>query len=191
MLRDQINHGVRASAALALRHTPQVPGRWHVARMVNKRFGPLSQAYCTAWTHMRLGHEMLVDLRSNTEFHTYYLGDDTEEIRSVQQLITPDSAVIDVGANIGFWSIPLARHLKGRNCLHAFEPVPANFRRLTDNIKRNALDGTVHLHERGLSDQNGSLQISLREDFANGAGTGNAAIVIDSEDLRFKCTEIA
>jgi FkbM family methyltransferase len=134
---------------------------------------------------------MLVDLRSNTEFHTYYLGDDTEEIRSVQQLITPDSAVIDVGANIGFWSIPLARHLKGRNCLHAFEPVPANFRRLTDNIKRNALDGTVHLHERGLSDQNGSLQISLREDFANGAGTGNAAIVIDSEDLRFKCTEIA
>lgn len=140
---------------------------------------------------MRLGHKMLVDLRSDTEFHAYYLGDfDTRAIGSALRLIRPDSTVLDVGANIGFWSIPLANHLKGQGCLHAFEPVPANFRRLTENVRRNHLEGTAHLHESGLSDQNRSLQISLREDFANGAETGNAAIVVDSEDLLFECTEI-
>ena len=170
---------------------PEFRGRWHVARVVNKHLFPLSQSFCTAWARMRLGHEMLVDLRSRTEFHTYYLGDyDTQAIRSALRLIRADSIVLDVGANIGFWAIPLASHLKGHGCLHAFEPVPANFRRLTENVSRNALEGTSHLHETGLSDQNRLLQISLREDFANGAETGNAAIVIDSDDLRFKCTDI-
>jgi len=140
---------------------------------------------------MRLGHEMLVDLRSITEFRSYYFGDfDTRAIRSALQLLQPDSVVLDVGANIGFWSIPLAAHLKGHGCLHAFEPVPANCRRLAENVKRNALENTVHLHQSGLSDQNRSLQISLREDFANGAETGNASIVIDSQDLLFESTEI-
>jgi len=191
MLRDQINHSVRAWAALALRHTPELRGRWHVAGAVNKYFAPVSQPFCTAWTRMRLGHEMLVDLRSDTEFRSYYLGDfDTQVIRCALRLLRPDSSVLDVGANIGFWSIPLAGHLKGQGCLHAFEPVPANCRRLAENVRRNVLEGTVQIHQSGLSDQNRSLQISLREDFANGAETGNAAIVIDSEDLQFKSTEI-
>jgi FkbM family methyltransferase len=191
VLRERINHGIRASAAFALRHSPEFRGRWHVARLVNKHFGPGSQDFCTAWTRMRLGQEMLVDLRSSTEFHTYYLGDyDNEPIRSVLGLIGPGSTVLDVGANIGFWSIPLANHLRGRGCLHAFEPVAANFRRLTENVKRNTLEDTAHLHETGLSDQNGPQQISLREDFADGAETGNATIVVDSYDLLFECTEI-
>lgn len=191
MLKEQLNHGVRASAALALRLTPELRGRWHLARLVNKRFAPVSSTLCTAWTRMRLGHEMLVDLRSSTEFHAYYLGDfDTEAIRSALRLIPPDSTVLDVGANIGFWSIPLANYLRARGCLHAFEPVPANFKRLSENVRRNSLEDTAHLHEIGLSDQNSSLQISLREDFAEGAETGNATIVVDSYDLLFECKEI-
>ncbi len=191
MLRDQINHKVRTSAALALRHVPEFRGKWHVASAVNKYFAPQSQSFCTVWTPMRLGHEMLVDLRSSTEFHAYYLGDfDTGAIRDALRLIGPDSTVLDVGANIGFWSIPLARYLKGKGRLHAFEPVPANFRRLKENVRRNLLEDTADLHQTGLSDQNCSLQISLREDFVDGAETGNATIVVNSEDLLFTCTEI-
>jgi FkbM family methyltransferase len=139
---------------------------------------------------MRLGHELLLDLRSGTEFHAYYTGHyDTAVIRKALRLLRPHSVVLDVGANIGFWSVPLARHLK-EGCLHAFEPVPANVRRLAENVRRNGVGATVHLHQLGLSDQNGLQQISLREDFVRGAETGNAAIVIDSEDLRFSCIKI-
>jgi FkbM family methyltransferase len=191
MLKEQINHGIRVSAALALRHIPELSGRWQVADLVNRHFAPISQTLSTACVRMRMGHEMLVDLRSDTESRAYYLGDfDTEDIRSALRLIRPDSTVLDVGANIGFWSIPLARHLTGEGCLHAFEPVPSNCNRLAENVRRNSLESTIHIHQSGLSDQNRSLQISLREDFANGSETGNAAIVIDSDDLRFRCAEI-
>ena len=46
------------------------------------------------------------------------------------------------------------------------------------------------LHQIGLSDQNAVLRISLREDFASGAETGNAAIVIDQDDSRFECVDV-
>ncbi|HTZ57189.1 MAG TPA: FkbM family methyltransferase, partial [Acidobacteriaceae bacterium] len=68
-----------------------------------------------------------------------------------------------------------------------FEPVASNNLRLRENVRLNVLEGTVAVHELGLSDCRASLPISLREDFANGSGTGNAAIVIDDSDGRFQC----
>jgi FkbM family methyltransferase len=52
------------------------------------------------------------------------------------------------------------------------------------------MNAIVRLHGIGLSDKKARLQISLREDFENGADTGNAAIVIDSEDSKFMWTTI-
>jgi FkbM family methyltransferase len=106
--------------------------------------------------------------------------------RPALRLIRSDSIAFDVGANIGFWSIPLAKHLNGHGRLHSFEPVSSNLERLNENIRQNVLEETTCLHGFGLSDQNGCLQISLREDFTNGAQTGNAAIVIGPEDLVFR-----
>jgi FkbM family methyltransferase len=138
-----------------------------------------------------MGHQMLLDLRSGTELPAYYTGDyETKAIKSVLKLLSPRSIVLDVGANVGFWTIPLARALTSGGCLHAFEPVPANLTRLAENVRRNGLNAIVRLHSVGLSDQKATLQISLREDFQNGAETGNAAIVIDSEDSRFAWTAI-
>lgn len=133
---------------------------------------------------MRLGYEMMVDLRSGTEFRTYYLGDfDTDEIRSALRLIEKESIVLDVGANIGFWSVPLARHLTGRGRLHSFEPVPSNFGRLAENIRKNNLNEKTCLHQSGLSDRNGPAQISLWNEL--GAETGNAAIIANAERSGF------
>ena len=140
---------------------------------------------------MRLGHQMLVDLRSGTELAAYYTGDyETKSIETAIKLIRPDAVVLDVGANVGFWTVPLARALNAGGRLHAFEPVSANFVRLGENVRRNNVDAVVRLHHQGLSDQKATLQISLREDFQNGAETGNAAIVIDSDDNKFTCTDI-
>jgi len=186
---NHINHVVRSSVSFTLRHTPDVPGRWSIAHFFNRRFPPTDGS--TVWAQMRLGHEMKVDLKSRLEFRAYYTGDyDTSAIRSAMRMLRPDSVVFDIGANIGFWSIPLGLRVKENGCVYSFEPVPANYRRLGENVRRNSLTTTVRPHQLGLSDHNGSLQISLREDFSMGAETGNAAIVIDSEDLKFTCSEI-
>ena len=137
---------------------------------------------------MRLGHRMIVDLRAYTEYASFYTHDfDTEEIRSVLRMFTPEWVILDVGANVGFWTIPMAKALGAGGTVHAFEPVASNNLRLRENVRLNGLEQTVVVHELGLSDRRASLPISLREDFANGSGTGNAAIVIDDSDGRFQC----
>jgi len=140
---------------------------------------------------MRLNFSMLVDLRSTVECLAYYLGEyDSEYIRGLLRLFRPDWTVLDVGANIGFWTIPMASALRGGGRLHAFEPVASNFLRLVENVRRNGLERVVQAHQLGLSDQDTVLRISLREGFANGAETGNAEIVIDQDDCRYECVDI-
>lgn len=63
-----------------------------------------------ATTRMRAGHRMLLDLRSGSEWFAFYTGEfDDSRIAAAQRLLTePGSVAIDAGANIGFWSVPLA-----------------------------------------------------------------------------------
>lgn len=185
-----LGKNIRRSTAMVIRNLPAIRGRSRIASMVNRTFPPdPSQAKVCA--PMRLKYEMLVDLRSLTEYLAYYTSDyDTTSIRSLLRTFGPDWTVLDVGANIGFWTIPMASVLREGGILHAFEPIPSNFSRLAQNVSRNGLDRVVNLHEHGLSDQSAELPISLREDFAAGSETGNAAIVIDQDDYRFETATI-
>jgi FkbM family methyltransferase len=186
---ERFSQLLRCLCAFLLRHTPDIRGRGRISKIVHRCLPrPHSPK---VWAPMKMGHQMLVDLRSGTELSAYYTGDyETTSIETVLKLITPKSVVLDVGANVGFWTIPLARALTSGGCLHAFEPVPANLMRLGENVRRNRLDTTVQLHGIGLSDRKTTLQVSLREDFQNGAETGNSAIVIGSEDNKFKWAAI-
>jgi len=187
---DRLYALLRAAVALLLRNSPRVRGRGRVAIIVNRVF-PATPAHATVRAPMRLHYSMLVDLRSTVEESlAYYLGEyDTEHIRGLLRLFRPDWTVLDVGANVGFYTIPMASAVQARGRLHAFEPVASNFSRLSENVRRNGLEYVAQLHQMGLSDQNGVLRISLREGFANGAQTGNAEIVIDQDDERFECVE--
>ncbi len=186
---DRLYALIRAAVALLLRNLPRVRGRGRMAIIVNHTF-PIAPSHAKVWAPMRLRYSMLVDLRSTTEFLAYYLGEyDFDCIKSLQRLFRPDWTLLDVGANIGFYAIPMASAVP-RGRLHAFEPVASNFLRLKQNVRRNGLDHVVELHQIGLSDQNAVLRISLREDFAGGAETGNASIVIDQDDSRFECVDI-
>ena len=142
---------------------------------------------------MRIGYEVAVDLRSFTEGPSFYSGDfDTEDIESISKLATPARSwfAADVGANVGFWSVPLAELAKRRGGrIHAFEPVLSNFNKLSENIRRNNFADVTTLHAFGLSDSFRTANISLREDFTSGSETGNAAIVIDHDDSQFRCIE--
>jgi FkbM family methyltransferase len=141
-----------------------------------------------AIARMRLGHRLRLDLRSGTEWFAYYTGEfDDRRITTAQRLLRrPGGVVVDAGANIGFWSVPLARHLAGMGGrLLAVEPVPANAARLRDNLRLNGVDGLAEVTQVALSDRPGRASLTLREDFHDdGAATGNAAILIGDEDDR-------
>lgn len=66
---------------------------------------------------------------------------------------------LDVGANIGLTTIPIARR-RSVYCL-AFEPEPENFRYLRRNIVANCAAGKVELFSFALFDRRGRLSLRL------------------------------
>ena len=82
----------------------------------------------------------------------------------------PETGVaLDVGANVGLYTVPLARKA-GR--VFAFEPLPANYERLGKNVSANNLDSSVACLPTALGATNGTIVL---EPTSPGGRTGNAA----------------
>lgn len=70
-----------------------------------------------------------------------------------------DAIIVDGGANIGFFTIPVANRTRGRGCrIISFEPQRQLFQALSGSLVLNGLDH-VYLHNCGLSDQPGIAQL--------------------------------
>jgi FkbM family methyltransferase len=70
--------------------------------------------------------------------------------------------LVDVGANIGLTSVPVARRL-GATC-HAFEPDPTNFALLRRNIEANEAGALVTAHHLALMDREGVFELERSAD---------------------------
>jgi len=97
---------------------------------------------------------------------------DRYAIDFVQRYVVPDTLVLDVGASLGLWSLPLGRIARARSSLlWAFEPDPRNVVWLTGNVRRNALTDVITVHPCALGSQAGTALLGYREH-----GGGNAAL---------------
>lgn len=133
-------------------------------------------------TTMAAGHRMVLDVRAPAQREAWATGRfDDDLVAAVCRLVGRSPAtLVDAGANVGLWTVPLARHAAAAGgAVVAFEPLAANAARLRDNVELNGLAHVVTVHELGLSSRRGRCRLTLREDFAAGATTGNAAIAID------------
>jgi FkbM family methyltransferase len=93
-------------------------------------------------------------------------------------LISPGSRVIDVGANIGIYSLPWAA-VNADVTVHCFEPNPAVRRRLARNVALNRLAARIRLHTQALSDHAGTATLYGSDDMSSlnkgvYTGTGQA-----------------
>jgi FkbM family methyltransferase len=79
--------------------------------------------------------------------------------------LQPGDLFVDVGANIGSYSI-LAGDCEGVKVV-AFEPVPQTFSWLQKNIKINALENQIEVMKIGLAEQKGSINFSSNLDALN------------------------
>lgn len=125
---------------------------------------------------MKDGSLMRIDVRSRTEAWPYWTGVyDSDVISRIYSLLERDCVVLDIGANVGFYSVPIARriqHLGG--ILYAFEPVCNNFNRLEESVKLNKLEHVIRVFNVALGDEEGVVEMFMEDD--NKATSGNAII---------------
>lgn len=70
--------------------------------------------------------------------------------------LIPDGDVLDIGANIGITTVPLAKNCRYK--VHAIEPIPANCAALKRIVKHYKLDN-VKVYEIALGDAPGELKL--------------------------------
>lgn len=85
------------------------------------------------------------------------------ETRLFRELITPGMVVIDVGANIGYFSLLASTLVGSGGCVHAFEPDPVNCGLLRKNVRMNHASN-IKVVQAALSNNDEPLQLFLNSD---------------------------
>jgi FkbM family methyltransferase len=88
----------------------------------------------------------------------------------ILRLVGANDCVLDVGANMGWYSILIAKTNPAAT-VHAFEPLPNTYSVLRDNVALNDM-GNVIIHPFGLSSEKKDLRF-----FFYPEGSGNASAV--------------
>jgi len=101
------------------------------------------------------------------------------EVSIVQRLLRPGACFVDIGANIGLYSVIAAQAVGATGRVHAFEPGPRNFELLQRNIALNNFKDRVTAQEWAIGAESGSCKLYLCED-----NLGDHRIVTESNDGR-------
>jgi FkbM family methyltransferase len=84
------------------------------------------------------------------------------EVDVFRKVLNPGDVAIDVGANIGALTIPMAKLVSdesGVGCVYAFEASGANYSLLMHNLEQNGLGNKVIVKPHAASDNNGKLKV--------------------------------
>jgi len=110
-----------------------------------------------------------LDLNEVIDSQLYYAGTfDPESIRVVRALVHTGDTVVDVGANIGWFTLHLAEQVGPTGSVLAFEPAPPAVARLREHVRRNDLSQVevipLALGERTEGPRHMRIQSSYRLD---------------------------
>lgn len=104
-----------------------------------------------------------VDLKSSGTVDCVFTELQRDDYGLEQISLSPEDVVIDIGANIGMFSIYVKKKF---NCkVIAFEPVPLNFEHFKENIKLNGLElNDFELHNTAITEEeDGVIEIGTPE----------------------------
>jgi FkbM family methyltransferase len=103
-----------------------------------------------------------------------------EDMAFVLHALRPEELFVDVGANVGAYSV-LAAGVVGARTL-AFEPAPRTYVALIDNLRLNNLESRVEARREGVGAQAGQLRFTTGLDTVNhvlaATETGTAALEV-------------
>lgn len=152
-----------------------------------QRRWPLRQVYPIIFQRLKpteadvLGHHLYLDARDSLKLSLFGVYEPFET-SLLERYVRPGDVVLDIGANIGYYTLLLARLVGPTGTVHAFEPEPSNFALLEKNVRTNGYHNVV-LHQAAVGEVSGSTQLFLSETNLGdhqlgGAGNGRRAVEV-------------
>jgi FkbM family methyltransferase len=122
-----------------------------------------------AWENLFKNEEKMVldkpgyriNLYKESELANYiYLGFEEKEILFLQKFLRSGDGVLDIGANIGLFTLEAAAIVGEKGRVTAYEPDPATYTRLVENCMLNDFS-FAHCKQMAVSSQRGVLQFNI------------------------------
>jgi len=100
-----------------------------------------------------------------------------QESAFLRENVRESDICIDVGANVGFYTLCLAKRAS-RGGIHSFEPVPLNYHVLALNVLANRLTNVV-INDCAVGDANGEVDFCIAQDgaFSSLIDTGRKTVI--------------
>jgi len=93
------------------------------------------------------------------------------EVRFIRRVVKPGQTVLDLGANIGFFTIIMASLVGSSGRVYAFEPLSRNADLLERSIAENGFEGRVLLERVAVGQSSGSAKLLFEEQTLNSGGS--------------------
>ena len=109
------------------------------------------------------GLQMSLHIDDWIQENLYFLGEyEKAELKSMEQFLTKDSSFIDIGANIGLFTLYASKLINENGQIISFEPFPENFKSLTQNVALNDCSN-VRLEQFAIGEKEGAINLYYDE----------------------------
>jgi len=136
-----------------------------------------------------------VNINKNLKFKIYCKGNDgltnmdiimfrsykyeQEIIDFILSNLSLDDTFIDIGANIGFFSLMAAAILNNNGQVHAFEPVSTTFTQMEKSVKVNSFNN-INCYQKATGNEKKNLEININKE------SGHNSISFDRDHTQIK-----
>jgi FkbM family methyltransferase len=118
------------------------------------------------------GFTILLDMQVDKD---YWLGTYESELQTaIRKLVQPGAIIYDVGANIGYVSLLLAKAAGKDGHVFAFEALPENAQRWRENIRLNGMEANLSLFSGAVTEVSGLVVFLVHESGGMGKAAGSA-----------------
>jgi len=90
-----------------------------------------------------------------------------DEVEMIYAFLKPGMTVVDVGANVGLYSIISAQRIGSKGKVWSFEPSNESYKRLKKNVELNDYSSVIEVNNIGLGNRSNEI-INLRRDVGYG-----------------------
>jgi FkbM family methyltransferase len=141
------------------------------------------------WVRNRWGHELFLSPYYFLDRHIIFAGTYSLDLHQLlERIVTPGMVCLDLGANIGEFTLHLAKLVTPSGKVYAFEPIESNFARLVSNVGHNHLDKVVKCLQLAVSNKTGCSSIKHAE-LVN-ENQGLASLVDDEPSVINLCADV-
>lgn len=114
-------------------------------------------------------------VQQNIFFYNYY---EKNESNFWKKTAANSTTVLDIGGNVGYYSLMASPLINKDGAIFLFEPVSVNLRRAEVNIALSGFDN-IHCIKKAISDQPGTIRIRIADE--NNLGMSGMADSINSD----------